>query len=486
MKILLLSPPMHYGVYNQAGRIYVDKSYPPLGLAYLASILEKEGFDVEALDLIDTSFRDAARILKDKKPSIVGISCNLTDFRRGSFKLAQIAKSVDPKVITVMGGSHATHLFEQILKKFPVDFVVRFEGEITFLNLLIALKNGSGLGGVGGIAYKDREGRIIKNPDREPIRDLDSIPFPARHFFDSKRYIQYSSPLKFKGKRISKLKSANIMATRGCPFNCKYCSVTKYWHSKCRLRTTKNVVDEIEALYENNGVTHFNFFDDTFTLSPKFVIELCEEIIRRKLDVCWECVTRVDLISMEMLRWMKRAGCLSISYGVESGSPQVLKAIKKSHTPDQIVKAFQMTHKAGLLAYILLMVGNPGESDQSINETIELLRVIKPDKIRTTLTAVYPATELYLDYKKKGMITDAYWMTDKAAPVYTAETDIKQIKKWERKINVSYLLQNKKLMKLFEMMLYRMVFRNIRDLIRRINPKTDERLEKFDHLLHRM
>src|SRR3972149_7558975 len=127
------------------------------------------------------------------------------------------------------------------------------------------------------------------------------------------------------------------MASRACPFNCKYCSVTKYWHRHCRLRSARNVVDEMEMLHEEYGVNHFNFFDDVFTLNSERVIEICREILRRKLNVCWECVTRVDFISMEMLRWMKRAGCLSISYGVESGSPTVLKAIDTRQTRARIV-----------------------------------------------------------------------------------------------------------------------------------------------------
>ena len=477
---------MNYGVYNQAGRIYVDKSYPPLSIGYLAAVLEKEGYDVEALDLVDTSLEDAERILRNKEPQIVGVSCNLTDYRWGSFILAKIAKRIDPNVVVVVGGSHATHMYEQVLTNFPVDIIVRFEGENTFLDVIRTLENGSDLSKVKGIAYKNREGRIIKNPDREPIRDLNSLPFPAHHFFDFKRYIKYSSPLKFKGESVTKLKSANLMASRGCPFNCSYCSITKYWHGKCRVRTATNVVNEMETLCIEHGVTHFNFFDDTFTLNQERVIELCKEIIKRNLPVCWECVTRVDLITSELLGWMKKAGCLSISYGVESGSLHVLKAIKKRYTQAQITKAFRMTHEAGIQAYILLMIGNPGESDQSIGETIELLRIVRPDKIRTTLTMIYPATDLYLKCKERGLINDEYWLTDKAAPVYTAENDIKQLKKWERKIIVSYFLQNRKLVKLLEMMLYRTIFNPIREMIRRVSPKIDKQVEKLDHFLHRL
>ena len=486
MKVLLLNPPMNYGAYNQAGRLYVDKSYPPLGLGYVAAVLEKDGVNVKLIDMIDTPFEDAERILRKEKPNVVGISCNLTDFRWGAFKLAQIVKRVDSNTVVIMGGSHATHMYKQILENFSVDFIVRFEGEFTFLELVKALELNSDVGNVKGIAYRSEEGAVKKNEDRPPIAGLDVLPFPAQHFFNPENYIHYSSPIRFKGKKVNKLKSRNLMASRGCPFNCRYCSVTRYWRGYCRLRSVKNVVDEMEMLHEHYGINHFNFFDDTFTFKPERVIVICKEIIRRKMDVCWECVTRVDYVTKEMLSWMKKAGCLSISYGVESGSPSVLKAINKKHSRSQIAKAFQMTHEAGILAYILLMVGNPNESDSSIDETIELLRAIKPDKIRTTLTMVYPATDLYQTCKKTGFITDYYWLTEKAAPIYTAEKSIKQLKKWERKIIFTYYLQRKQLLKLFEMLFYRVLFRNIREIIRRASPKIDDYMEKLDHMLHRI
>jgi radical SAM superfamily enzyme YgiQ (UPF0313 family) len=482
VKILLLNPPMHYGAYNEAGRIYVDKSYPPLGLGYLAAVLEKEGYDVKLIDMIDTSFKDAERIIRGEKPQVVGISCNLTDFRWGAFELAKIAKRVDSNMVVVLGGSHATHLYKQILENFPVDIIVRFEGEFAFLEVVKALETGSDLKSVKGIVYRDG-GKIVKTEDRQAIDNLDSLPFPAYHFFDFDKYVHYASPVKFKGKNVSELKSSNMMASRGCPYHCKYCSISTFWHS-CRFRTVNNVVDEMEFLHENYGVTHFNFFDDVFTLDKARVEKLCREIIRRKLDISWECVTRVDFVSDDMLAWMKKAGCLSISYGVESGSPTVLNAVNKKQTLDQIVRAFHMTHKHGILAYILLMVGNPNESNNSIDETIDLLRIIKPDKIRTTLTMVYPATDLYSTCKEKGWIDDEYWLTKKAAPIYTVENSVGQLQKWESKIVFSYYMQRGKIVKLLEILFYRAFFKNLREIARRLGSRVDERVERIDHMLH--
>jgi radical SAM superfamily enzyme YgiQ (UPF0313 family) len=181
---------------------------------------------------------------------------------------------------------------------------------------------------------------------------------------------------------------------------------------------------------------------------------------------------------------MKKAGCVSISYGVESGSNIVLKAINKRQSRAQVAKAFQMTHAAEIKAYILLMIGNLKESERTINDTISLVRAIEPDKIRTTLTQVYPATDLYELCKQKGVISDVYWLSDKAAPIFTVESSVKQLKKWESKINYAYYLQKKKVLRIYEILFYRNLFRNLREMLKSLFPKIDPFLEKIDHTLH--
>lgn len=482
MRILLLNPPMLYRVNNESERLYVDKSYPPLGLGYIAATLEEAGYQVKAIDLIDAKWEEVESILKRESPDIVGLSCNLTDFRWGAFKLAILAKRLDPNVKVVMGGSHATHMYEQIMENFPVDVIVRFEGEMTFLDLVNHIDKASDLVDVKGIVYRCKNG-VFKNADRPPIEDLDSLPFPALRFFDFERYVHYSSPVRVKGKNVAKFKSRNIMASRGCPYRCQYCSIAAFWRS-CKFRSVTNVVDELEYLHKNEGVVHFNFFDDAFTLNEARVIEICKEIIRRQLEIFWECVTRVDFVSTQMLMWMKKAGCVSISFGVESGSPAVLKAVNKRQTVTQIISAFRMTHEAGIRAYVLLMVGNPGESEKSINETIDLIRLVKPDKIRTTLTRVYPATELYEGCKMKGLIRDSYWLSDKAAPIYTAESNVKQLKRWEDRIIFSYLIQRRQLSRVFLTILYRGLFTPTRHAMERLTPRMNAYMERIDNILH--
>jgi radical SAM superfamily enzyme YgiQ (UPF0313 family) len=475
---------MHYGAYNQAGRLYLDKSYPPLGLGYLAAVLKCENIDVKVIDLVDTPFEKVPDIMKRYNPQIVGVSCNLTDYRWGAFRLATIIKSINPKIKVVFGGSHATHMYKQILQNFPVDVIVRFEGEETFLELVKAIQYDMPLKEVKGIAFKEGQ-QITLTENRAPIDCLDCLPIPA-YLSEFEKYVRYSSPIRFKGKKISAFKSRNIMASRGCPYDCLYCSINRFWHRKCRFRSVDNVVDEIQTLYKEYGVKHFNFFDDAFTLNNAHVIEICQEIINRKLDIAWECVTRVDAVSLEMLQWMKKAGCQSISYGVESGSPLVLNTINKTQTPAQIDNAFKLTHQVGIKAFILLMIGNPGETEASINETIELIRRIKPDKIRTTLTLVYPATGLYEICLKNGFISDVYWLGKDAAPVFTVENSVEQLKQWESKVSFAYYLQKRMVFRLFSVIFYRWIFRNFRELSRRLFPNSDFLLEKIDHVLHQV
>jgi anaerobic magnesium-protoporphyrin IX monomethyl ester cyclase len=483
MKVLLLNPPMNYGAYNQAGRVYLDKSYPPLGLAYIAAILKKNGFNVKLFDLIDVEFDEAKKLIEKEKPDVIGISCNLTDYRWGSFRIAELAKQTSRNVTVVLGGSHVTHLYEQVLTNFSVDIVVLFEGELTFLELVKALEARNNLQSVKGIAFKLGD-KIIRTESRSPIEDLDALPFPIHSAFEFDRYVHYSAPARFKGETVARLRSSNIMASRGCVHNCIYCSIAKFWPRKCRQRSPKNVVDEMEMLHTTLGVTHFNFFDDLFTQNKDRVIEICKEILNRKILVCWECVTRVDSVSEDILSWMKKAGCVSISYGVESGSNLVLGAMKKGQSRAQIAKAFRMTQLANIKAYMLIMIGNPLESDETINQTVELIRAVKPDKLRTTLTVVYPATDLYEMSKEKGCITDSYWLSKYAAPVFTVENSVKKLQKWERKVAFAYSLEQKRIFAIYEILFYRILFSNLREIVKSLLPKSNRFMDKIDHILH--
>lgn len=407
MKILLLSPPINDWFAN----------VPPLGLCYIQSILIGKGYDVKMIDMFDYSPKKIEDTIRKENPDIVGISC-FTYYRINSIKIAKICKEVNPNIKTILGGSHADFMHEQILSNFPeVDYIVTGEGEITTPLLIKAIENNKSIKDIDGIAYREGK-KIIRNKNRESIQNLDEIPFPCYRDIELDRYLQ---PPQAVNHNMGKLKHTSIITSRGCPFGCQFCSTSKFWGKNWRARSPKNVVDEIEWLYNEHRIRFIFFSDDIFTLNQQRVTDICKEIVRRKLDIHWFVQTRVNTISEEMLKWMKLAGCVQLEVGVESGSPEILNTISKKITQTQIIDAFKMIHNAGIDTNCLLMVGNPNESKETIKETIELLKVIKPTFITVGLTKIFPATPLYEMAKSEGLINDDYWLTENIIPSYTKD-----------------------------------------------------------------
>ncbi|MFH1231834.1 MAG: cobalamin-dependent protein [Planctomycetota bacterium] len=428
MKILLLYPPP-----TDIRESGTTPASFPLGLAYIAAILEKAQYNVRAIDLYYKKWDDIEKIIKDESPQVVGITC-LSFHRTGVFKLIEIIKSVNKGIRIVLGGPHTAFMYEQILKNYPVDAVVIGEGEQTFLNLIKAWENNISLDNVKGIAFFDGI-KIVKTESAELIEDLDSIPLPAYHFFDLDSYGSYGAddPV-YEGKIIKNLKFISIVGSRGCVGRCQFCSTSKFWGYKWRTRSPKNIVDEIEYLNKKYHRELFCFVDDIFTVNKKWVMEICQEIINRRLDILWICETRVDMVSETMLKLMKQSGCYRISYGVESASPDILGAINKKASLEQTRQSFQITRNAGITSQMLLMVGNPGESTETIKMTANLLKEVRPDFFKVSLTKVLPGTALYELAKSKGMIDDDYWLSSLSAPIYTAENKLSQLIKWSDRL----------------------------------------------------
>jgi radical SAM superfamily enzyme YgiQ (UPF0313 family) len=424
MKILLISPPL--------GKLSRYTGSPPLGLGYIASVLQKNNYHVKIADMFDYSWKEVSRKIKKEDADIVGISC-FTPIRVQAFNIAKIAKQYNPNVKIIMGGSHATFLPHHIFQLSPTDVVVLGEGEITALEVIKALDKGKELSKVKGIVFK-RKRKLIRTGLRPFIKNLDILPFPSYNNFELKRYVSMVD-----NKKYHKAKRGSIITSRGCPFSCQFCSLSPFWGRCWRSRSTNNVVDEIEYLNQELGIQHLYISDPTFTVNRKRVIEICKEILKRKIDIAWFIETRVDLVDKEMLGWCKKAGCHEIQYGIESGSPLILKTINKGFTVPQIRKAFKISHEVGLEASAFLMVGNPNESRKTIDETIKLVKEIKPTSFRISVTMLYPATPLYNLAKSKGIISDDYWLTDKPVPFYTAELSLAQLYFLRRKLQLSIL-----------------------------------------------
>jgi radical SAM superfamily enzyme YgiQ (UPF0313 family) len=292
------------------------------------------------------------------------------------------------------------------------------------VDILKSLNTHGNLSNVLGIVYKEKNG-IIKNPRRSLISNLDSLPFPK---YDDIDFLSY------KGLPETEEPAAAIMTSRGCPYECIYCSSSVFWDRKWNIRSPKNVLEEIRYLYNEKGIRHFLFFDDNFAVDKKRAIEICRRIINEGLQISWVACTRVDNISVELLKWMKRSGCYRIDFGVESGSSKILKNINKHYTVEQVKQTFTWVHKSGIRPVAYLMFGNPGEDEETVDETVKLIKEIKPCGSKGgNILWILPNTKIYEISKNRGIIDDSFWVKEKGIRYYTGEHDLEGLSKLYRR-----------------------------------------------------
>jgi len=388
---------------------------PPLGLLYLAGMLEKYNFSVKIVDCCIEKKDVFKEVLKTYKPTIVGISC-FTSARKKSLKLARIVKETDKSILVVMGGMHVTHMYRQLLENYPfIDVCVRGEGEKTLLEIV----QGKNLFNVNGVAFKDN-GEIIVTKRREYIKNLDELPFPAWHLLNFNKYRIEDKKI-IKGNILNKSPKINVIFSRGCVGRCNFCSVWWVW-GKYRHRSVKNMVDELELLYKEFNINHFEFADDALTLDKKAAIDLCNEIIKRDLKVSFMAITRADSVNEEILLALKKAGCYRISFGVESGDCGIIKRMNKKIGFDNLKKAFALSRKVDLESLALIINGYFEETIETVNRTIDFLKELNPDRIGTRPGLyIYPGTNDYQYCKKIGYINDNHWLGNKYFTRYTRE-----------------------------------------------------------------
>lgn len=438
MKILLINPP----IYSPVEKIRLLERTPiqtytmPLGLGYIASFLEREGYEVRILDtyIKKYSYEEISEIIRKLKPQIIGITC-LSDQRASWFKLIPLIRSIDKNIKIVLGGSHTSLMTEQVLVNFKPDAIVIGEGEETMLDLVRTWENNGDLNSVNGIAYLKDE-KVVITEQRELIKDLDNIPFPAYHMVNLEDYQNWDFLKILCG--ILGLKNtpkyAAISTSRGCVSNCGFCSSPLIWKRRWIGRSAVNVVDEIEMLNKKYDVEFIIITDDIFSINQERVISICSEILKRNLKILWGFETAVEFVSKELLYLAKKAGCCCILYGVESGSKAILSNILKIIDKEKVINAFKMTKDVGIITGAFLMVGNPGESKISINETINLLNKIQPDIILPQIAIITPRTKLFEIAKSKGFIDENYWLTNLPCPYYTCERNLGTLLRWYWKI----------------------------------------------------
>ena len=393
MNIVLLNPRL---------KTWSPNVYVPLGIAYIAAILEQAGYSVEIIDLNVEKANDEDLQGKVTNADIVGITAMITEYGE-ILRLVDIVKKASAEARVVLGGPLATTLPRELLQASRADFVVIGEGERTVVDLVSAIKYGDGFSKIKGIAYRNGNQIIITEP-AEPTADLDTIPFPARHLLDMKRYLKnHFESLGLKIKEFGKIKSTNIITSRGCSYSCTFC-FKGMWGYKWRGRSPENIVDEMELLYRRYGVNGFIFNDDTFVLDRKRIFKLCDLLKQRRLDVAWYCNGRVNLMTKELLRAMYEAGCRGIAYGIESGNQQILDSMKKNITLDQVREVVKWTKEARINTCGYFMIGMLGETKTTIKETMAFARELELDFYGFSLTTPFPGTELYDSALEAGLI----------------------------------------------------------------------------------
>lgn len=401
MKIVLVYPPFLNSIRTTLPEFVNENEgyFPPLGIMYIVSYLKKHRKDCEIL-VIDSVLErinhlQIAQRVVNFGADIVGISCwtfSLID----ALQVAKEVKKISPQTLVCLGGPHVNIYPKETVSKDYIDFVITNDGEKAFTELINQLKTGQDFNCVPNLYYK-KSGKIEESPLKYIEKNLDNLPFPDRNWTDFSKYYSIMD----KERPIT-----TMITSRGCPFNCSFCFQQR---SGWRFRTPSNIVDEMEYCLKL-GIRNFFIFDETFTVSKKRVIELCNEIKKRKLQVVWSCRSRVDTVDEEVLDNLREAGCKRISFGVESANPQVLKRLNKQITVPQAIEVFKLAKKKKIVTLADFMIGCPEENFKRTKETIQLAKILSPDYVQFSALTLLPATKLYEEALTTGVVKNDVWL----------------------------------------------------------------------------
>jgi anaerobic magnesium-protoporphyrin IX monomethyl ester cyclase len=374
------------------------RHFLPIGLAYVAAALEKAGFPVEILDnyLLEKPIDEVKLEIKRLNPEIVGITCSSATYSR-CVETAKAVKETLPSCKVVVGGWHPSYEPDSMLQHQEIDYVVMGEGERAMVELATHVTSGEderAVTEIAGVGYR-QEGKMVKNAPKF-INNLDELPFPARHLLPMHLYDRQIEYL-----NVKPVDNMNI--ARGCPFSCAFCETRQLWGKTCRTFSPPRVLEEINHLMTNFGTKGIYFINDNLTIRKKETIELCRLIKENKLDIEWVCDTRVDLVSRELLKEMKAAGCKTIWFGGESGSPRILKKINKGVTLEQTEDALKMCREEGIQTACSFLLGIPGETVEDMEATYKFARKIDPDWCRFNIFVAVPGSALYDEVMQKGL-----------------------------------------------------------------------------------
>ncbi len=400
--ILLINPPFSR---KEEYRFWFSslgtKANPPLGLAYIASACIEKGYSVRIIDALaeGLTLKELKKRIAEVDPKIVGVTAT-TPMINNAFEVLRLAKECSKTTLTVLGGPHITsESFSSMQECGDLDVGVLGEGEVTFAELAeVYLSSDKRLDKVAGIIYR-QDGQFVTNRRREYIKDINDIPLPAYDLLPMHLYSP--SPLNYR-----RFPAISMLSSRGCPFQCSFCTKSIFGDVVRKLNPGK-VYEQVKYLVDNYKIKEIHFYDDTFILGKDWVKEVCSYL--EKLDISWWCNGHVDIISEEVLFYLKKAGCYRIYYGVESASEKSLRLLNKVSSVEKIRYAFKITREAKIKAGAFMILGIPGENGQDMQRSIDLVKEIKADHAVFSIMTPYPGTEIYKDFKKYGTMNKASW-----------------------------------------------------------------------------
>lgn len=418
MRVLLFYPPITV----QGNDPTTPGIAPPLGLANIAAYIEREGYDVAICDALAEGFKTVKkaknylRVGLSKKsiiekinyyrPDIVGISVMFTAFAPDAHDLAKIVKRVSPQTLVIFGGAHSSVMPNSVLADKNIDLVVIGEGEETFLEILKRTKAKRSLKNILGTAVRQENDQIKINKPRPFIKNLDSLPFPARHLLPMDLYLKDSQD--DENSYLMRYPSSTVVSSRGCPNNCIYCAVPRIWGRRWRPFSAQRVLDEIEFLVKRYGVREVHFLDDNFSVNRERLEMICEGIIKRGLDIKWTCPNGIAIWTLDrpIIKKMKKSGCYRLTFGIESGCPETQKFIRKNLNLKKAKKIMKIASDLGLWTFSTYIIGFPYETAKAMERTFNYALSSYSDFVGFILLMPFPGTDVTEIMIKEGLIKE--------------------------------------------------------------------------------
>lgn len=386
---------------------------PPLGLAYMAAFLRQRGYEAAIIDGAAEllSSRDISLKAAAFSPSVIGLTSTTTSYLNAAALAAEL-KRVLPGVPVVMGGAHASALPEQVLKDLDVDAVVLGEGENAFHNLAEKLLSGGSLSGVKGTAFRER-GEVVVNPPEEPVKDLDSLPFPAYDLLPMRLYHPSLS------RRLTTGRFGALVTSRGCPHSCSFCSHSVFGHTY-RERGPANVIKEIELLKKEYGIEELIIWDDTFTVDPARALEIARGI-KKVSNAPWSCYSRVSHADEDLYSDLRDCGLKEILFGAESGCAEILNGVNKGITPADTERAVSLARLCGISTFCSVILGLPGDTRETIGRTMEFFKRVDPDYAAFCVLIPFPGSPLFDEAVRRGLIDPARTDWDSYVTIFSTK-----------------------------------------------------------------